>query len=196
MAIFEDLLRQMILGSDGRPAMLRAVATLGLPDAWIAAGVVRNAVWDSLHGYKHATPLNDVDVIWFDPDNATPERDRALEAALSDRLPVVCWSVKNQARMHSRNGHRPYRNCLDAMRYWPETATAVAARLGDNGAFQCQAAFGYDDLFGLVLRPTRPDAPFAARVRSKGWLATWPRLRIEAFRSEAEGPSPVDQAAS
>lgn len=31
--------------------------------------------------------------------------------------------VKNQARMHLRNGDRPYQSATDAMRYWPETAT-------------------------------------------------------------------------
>jgi hypothetical protein len=192
MATVEDFLRHIVLNSDGRSTMLRAVAALDLPDAWIAAGAVRNAVWDSLHSYTHSTPLTDVDVIWFDPDNATPDRDRALEATLSDQLPGVCWSVKNQARMHRRNGHLGYLNCLDAMRYWPETATAVAIRLGPNDTFQCQAAFGYADLFGLVLRPTRPDAPFAERVRSKGWLTTWPKLRIESHRTESDAePAPL-----
>ena len=32
---------------------LQAVARLDLPDAWIGAGFIRNAVWDALHGTGH-----------------------------------------------------------------------------------------------------------------------------------------------
>ena len=35
---------------------LRAVAALGLPDCWIAAGVLRNPIWDRLHGYAGECP--------------------------------------------------------------------------------------------------------------------------------------------
>lgn len=45
--------------------LLIIVADLKLPDGLIAAGFVRNLVWDHLHG-KNATPLNDVDVIFYD----------------------------------------------------------------------------------------------------------------------------------
>ena len=31
--------------------VLLAVRDLGLKDCWVAAGFVRNAVWDLLHGY-------------------------------------------------------------------------------------------------------------------------------------------------
>ena len=34
---------------------LERVAQLGLPDCWIAAGFVRNAVWDVLHGWPAYT---------------------------------------------------------------------------------------------------------------------------------------------
>tara|TARA_R110002167_G_scaffold302670_1_gene506967 strand:- start:258 stop:437 length:180 start_codon:yes stop_codon:yes gene_type:complete len=42
---------------------LKNVASLSLPQCYIAAGFIRNLVWDSLHGKQIPTPLNDVDVI-------------------------------------------------------------------------------------------------------------------------------------
>lgn len=163
---------------------MRALADQKLPDAWIAAGAIRNAVWDHLHGYAHATPLNDVDVIWYDPAQANCSRDRVLEAALARRLPGVAWSVKNQARMHIRNGDLPYTNCADAMRYWPETATAVAARLAGGGDIELCAPFGLGDLVLLVVRATPYFAQHrreAARHRwqRKNWTGTWPNLKIQ-----------------
>ena len=163
--------------------MLRAVASLGLPDAWIAAGAVRNAMWDALHCYARSTPLTDVDVIWFDPAHATAEIDAGLEDRLRELLPDVTWSVKNQARMHTRNGDAPYTDCMTAMCVWPETATAVAARLGPDDMIELAAPFGLDDLVALRLRPTphfaaERRAVFLQRVVQKHWLELWPRLTV------------------
>ncbi len=160
--------------------MLDAVRALGLPDGWIAAGFIRNAVWDHLHGRPPSAPAGDVDVIWYDPARADPAEDRAIEAALRAMAPGVGWSVKNQARMHLRNGDAPYASATEAMRFWPETATAVAARRQGDEGLDIAAPLGLEDLMGLVLRPTpRRQAAFEERVAGKRWLETWPLLRRE-----------------
>jgi hypothetical protein len=82
-----DVVRAALQIADGRMAMLQALAWLNLPDAWVAAGAVRNAVWDSLHAFAHSTPLADVDVIWFDASRADKALDRKLERRLRDLLP-------------------------------------------------------------------------------------------------------------
>lgn len=166
-----------------RLRLLRVLADLHLPDAWLAAGFVRNLVWDRLHGHAESTPLGDLDVIYFDATDSRPERDRALEALLAERAPGWPWSVKNQARMHLRNGDRPYRHCRDAMAHWPEVETALAARLTPAGAIEVISPFAQSGLFALHLTPNpwrpRPEA-FRQRVATKGWLGRWPRLRIQA----------------
>jgi hypothetical protein len=166
-------------------AMLRALARLALPDAWIAAGAVRNAVWDGLHGLERSTPLTDVDVIWFDAMHASEVQDRRLQRRLCATLPDVTWSVKNQARMHRRNDDPPYADCLDAMRHWPETATCIAARLAPDNSIELCAAYGFADLLGCVLRPTpwfagKRLAVFQQRIVSKRWQSIWPRLTVAA----------------
>jgi hypothetical protein len=110
-------------------------------------------------------------------------RELGLEAALCARDDTLQWSVKNQARMHARNGDSPYQSATDAMRYWPETATAVGVRLGQGGGIELAAPFGLEDLFALRLRPgprfmTEKYPVFAERVRAKRWQATWPGLTI------------------
>jgi uncharacterized protein len=173
-----------ILRSDPvRWHLLAVVANLDLPDCWIAAGFVRNAVWDSLHGRPVKPPLGDVDVIWFDPVRTDPAIDRNLEESLRAAEPAIDWSVKNQARMHTRNGDAPYRSAINAMRYWPETATAVAARRSDTGICEVAGPLGFDDLLNLVLRPTKrfaveKRAVFDERLRSKAWTVSWPLLAI------------------
>ena len=107
-----------------------------------------------------------------------------VEAALAALHPGVPWSARNQARMHRRNGDSLYRDMADAVRCWPETATAIAARLR-AGQVELLTPHGTEDLLGLVLRPSpvtardarRMDA-YRRRVRSKSWAERWPRLTV------------------
>lgn len=162
--------------------VLGVVRALHLPDCWIGAGFVRNAVWDHLHQHSRSPLDGDVDVVWHDPWRADPGEDRRLEAALQAAEPSISWSVKNQARMHSRNGDAPYASTIDAMRHWPETATAVAVRRTDEEGCEMAAPFGLNDLLSLVLRPTPHFARerrhiYEERLRTKQWATLWPLLK-------------------
>jgi len=171
-----------IVADPWRWAVLDAVRRQRLPDWAVGAGFIRSAVWDALHGYTGPTPLADVDVLFFDANEASREREAAVEAALGDALPDIPWSVKNQARMHRRNGDAPYADTADALRFWLETPTAVAIRIGDDGAATLLAPFGVEDLLGMVCRPTpsgrRRVSEYQSRVREKNWSARWPRAQI------------------
>ncbi len=176
-----------LVAADGwMMAALAAVAGLGLPDCWIGAGFLRGAVWDRLHGYQARTPLDDSDVIYFDPEAPDPAAELALERRLGEALPGLPWSVKNQARMHLRNGDAPYGSSADALAHWLETPTAVAVRLNEGGGLELLAPLGTRDLLGLVVRPTPHArthehrlAAYRARLESKNWPAKWPRLRVD-----------------
>lgn len=162
--------------------LLNVVQGLDLPDSWIGAGFVRNAVWDHLHQRAPSPPAGDVDVIWCDTCRADHAEDLRHEAALRAMEPSIVWSVKNQARMHGRNADAPYASAIEAMRYWPETATAVAARRRGHDRCEIAAPFGLEDLLGLVLRPTprfsgEKRHVYEERLRTKGWVASWPHLR-------------------
>lgn len=176
----ESTLITWLTEDDHRMACLQTVARLNLPDWCIAAGFVRNLVWDRLHSRSNTSPLNDIDVLYFDRTDVSEARDRDLEcrlAAVMDRP----WSVKNQARMHHRNEDPPYRDTADAMRYWVEVETAIGARLDCSGQPQLVAPFGLDALMAgtitLNTQRPKPDA-FRRRIHRKGWLTRWPRLSV------------------
>ncbi|GAA4494028.1 nucleotidyltransferase family protein [Pseudaeromonas paramecii] len=174
----------LIAADPWRMACLAQLAELHLPDAWLAAGFVRNRVWDALHGDGRTTPLADVDLIYFDPSPGTVTAMLAQEQALQDSLcrslPAVPWQVRNQARMHLRNGHAPYGDCLAALGHWPEQETAVAVRLDGQGQLAGISAFGLASLFAgrLTRNPCCPPALFARRLADKAWLRQWPGLRV------------------
>ncbi len=167
-------------------AALSAVAGLGLPDCWIGAGFLRGAVWDRLHGTAARTPLDDTDVIYFDPETLDPAAEAALERRLGEDLPGLPWSVKNQARMHLRNGDAPYGSSADALAHWLETPTVVGVRLNQAGGLELLAPLGTHDLLGLLVRPTPHArkvehrlAAYRARLEAKNWPAKWPKPRVE-----------------
>ena len=178
-----DQLRTLLLDDPRRRRVFEIVRALDLLDGWLAAGFIRNAVWDRLHGQASSSPWNDVDVLWFEAADTDPETDRRIEARLREREPTIPWSVKNQARMHGRNGDAPYSSTRDAMRYWCETATAVAARLSASGELEIAAPFGLEDLFAMIIRPGPrfigdKRAIYRARVARKSWTELWPRVRV------------------
>lgn len=162
---------------------LAAVRALALPQGCIAAGFVRDMVWSHLHGHAVNMP-DDVDVVWFDAAQMDADVDKSIEDQLRQTMPNVPWSVKNQARMHHRNGDRPYTSVSHAMQHWPETATAIAVQRAANDECTVVAPFGLKDLMTLILSPTpefvrRKRAIFDARVTDKRWLTRYPKLRLE-----------------
>jgi hypothetical protein len=161
--------------------MLRLVRDTAPPCSFLAAGAIRNLAWDRLHGYPNATPLHDVDVVYHDTADLSGEKEQEAERKLHAELPGIRWQVRNQARMHVRNGEPPYLTVERAMKGWPETATAVGVRLLNDNTLEWLCPWGLSDLFHLKLRPSPlcadPEA-FARRVQEKDWLRQWPKLSV------------------
>lgn len=163
-----------------RMSALKQAAKLKLPDWCLAAGFVRNLAWDKQHGYESASPLNDIDLIYFNAGDVSEATDRAFERELLNNSDLP-WSVKNQARMHIRNNDQPYLSTSDAMSYWCEVETAVGARLNVHGDVECVAPFGLERLFTdtITLNIKRPKIEdFTKRVNGKNWLTLWPKLKV------------------
>jgi hypothetical protein len=161
---------------------LRAARALDLPDWCIAAGFVRNRVWDHLHGISPPRPPADIDVLYHDSSDLSKEREVEHERRLDALLPGLPWQVRNQARMHVWKGLPQHESTSDSMIYWLETATAVGVRLESDDRLTLIAPLGTDDLLGLRCRPTafgrtRRDE-YEARIAAKRWRELWPKVRF------------------
>ncbi len=171
----------LIKMDEGMMEILRIVSSLQLPDWWIGAGFVRNKVWDQLHGYTKRTPLNDIDVIYFDPINLNEKDEKRIGQRLKKLRPNLPWSVKNQARMAIVRGDGPYKNAEEGLSRWVETATCIGVRM-ENGKLTLATPLGIDDLVRLILRPNRKANVsinvFYKRIKEKQWLNLWPKLTV------------------
>ena len=180
---FELELTNILASDDLIISMLEAVQSLQLNDCWIAAGVIRNKVWDYLHNIE--TKINDIDVIYFDEINISIQAEKSLEFKLLEIMPNYPWSVKNQARMHAKNKLDPFTSSFDGVAHFPETPTSVAARL-NNGTIEILAPYGLNDLFNGRVRPTPPfnknsklHTIYLNRIQNKNWSSIWNELIIE-----------------
>jgi hypothetical protein len=166
---------------------LRAARDVDPPDWLVGGGVLRDLVWDRLHGRPRPAPPRDLDLAFFDPTRLDPARDAEVEQALTARLPGVPWDAKNQAAVHTWYGRvfggqvAPLTSSADGVGTWPETATAVAVRLLPDDHVQVVAPCGLEDLFGLVCRrnPRRVTVDhYHQRVRDKHIIERWPRVEV------------------
>ncbi len=151
-------------------------------ELYLGGGIIRNMVWDDLHQYREMTPIDDVDVIYFDHQHKTKEDDIAIEEKLKKSMPNLKWSVKNQARMHAINNDDPYTSLQDAVSKWPETASAILIKKGEQGKYALIAPFGFDDLFRLIVQPTphfmgKLDK-YQQRITAQDWEEKWGKLKI------------------
>ena len=160
---------------------LRAARALALPDWCIAAGFVRNRVWDHLHGIVPAREPVDIDVLYYDRADLSREPENAYEAELNKLRPAP-WQVRNQARMHIWKQLPQHKSTSDAMIYWLETVTAVGVRLEADDALTVVAPLGIDDLVTLRCRSTDYGRTrrheYDARIESKRWRELWPKVQF------------------
>ncbi len=169
---------ELLLKDPVRMNVLSIVRSLNLPDCYVAAGFLRNLVWDSL--YLTETKLNDVDVVFYDKSDSANLASQKITDQLNQTYPDISWDVKNQAFMHIRNGDEEYTSSLDAMSYWPEKETAIGAALSEDGSISIVSAFGLESLFNgkVSYNNKRSKEVFLTRLASKQWLQRWPQLHL------------------
>lgn len=160
----------------------------GAPDWWIGGGVLRDLVWDSRAGTFDPARVRDVDLAFFDPTDLSTGRDEQVERLLAAERPGVRWDAKNQAAVHTWYRRRfgfdvpPLHSAADGVATWPETATAVAVRLEDDGELRVTSVAGgvHDLLHGICRRNPRrvSHEEYRRRLLRKDVPGRWPYVVV------------------
>ena len=153
-------LEVLINGSEWFMRVLRCIRDEQVPDGWTGAGALRDLVWGELYGSGFLpAEVHDVDVAFFDRGNLSRDHDDLVTARLRARCAGVPWQARNQAAVHTWYAGRfggdppaPLTSIADAVGTWPETATAVAVRLGPDDMLEVCAPLGLTDLMRGVWR--------------------------------------------
>jgi hypothetical protein len=180
-------LEEIVRSTEWLMRALTAAREVGPPDWLIGAGGVRTAVWDRLHGHVRRTELADLDLVFFDPDDLSEEREREVERQLDLALSELPWEAKNQAAVHlwypRKFGYEvePLSSTAAAVGTWPETAVCVGLRLTHDDRLIIEAPLGLKDLLGLVHRrnPARVSIEeYERRLHSKRITEKWPHVHV------------------
>ncbi len=182
MLIRQDLLQAIQLNTD-LMRILTIICNLGLKDSWLAAGSVRNFIWNLLSDKSPFDHETDVDVIFFDPD-ISYEETVSLEKKLREDFPQYQWELKNQVYMHQHSPHTaPYTSSRDAMSKYPERCTAIGLRLNEDSTLELFAPYGLEDILKFQVHPTphfleNEDRMklYQTRLSKKNWQEKWKNL--------------------
>ena len=93
--------------------------------------------------------------------------------------------IRNEARVHlcyeQQSGvpAAPFRDCADAVDHFAAVCCCFGVRADAAGGVEVYAPHGYDDLFGLVVRPDRRLAPrHVYEAKTARWSQQWPDLTV------------------
>ncbi|MCY7072935.1 nucleotidyltransferase family protein [Streptococcus oralis] len=163
--------------------ILTIIRDLDLKDSWLAAGSVRNFIWNLLSDKSPFDHETDVDVIFFDPD-ISYEETVSLEKKLREDFPQYQWELKNQVYMHLHSPHTvPYTSSCDAMSKYPEQCTAIGLRLHADATLELFVPYGIEDTLNFQVSPTphfleNEDRMklYQERLSKKNWQEKWKNL--------------------
>lgn len=132
-------------------SILRAVRDLRLPDRWIGAWFIRNAIRDINFWPGVVVIDHDIDIAYFDRDHQDEAIETQYEHQLTEQLPQYEWSVTNQPRMESYN-NLTYIDTKDAISQYHETATASCITLTDDDEVVFYNKYWIEDLVQGIIR--------------------------------------------
>lgn len=178
-------------------AILRELAALALPDAWLVSGCLVQTVWNTITGRATDYGILDYDVFYFDPDTSWQAEDaviRTLQARLGHL--GVAIEARNQARVHlwypQKHGmpYPPATRSTDGIDRFLTRNTQIGLRGGHDG-YEVYAPNGFADIAGLVVRPN-PGPNFSSAnyaAKAQRWKALWPELTVMEAESCRPGES-------
>ena len=134
----------------------------------------------ALHG------VNDIDVIYFDPDLSWEAEDRiikTLDEALGT-MPVPV-QARNQARVHLWFEQKfgfpfaPLASARESLLRYASKTHAVAARLERDDTMTIDAPFGLEDLFAFRVTPNPvADNRQTHEIKGARIKSVWPEVTI------------------
>ncbi|GGF33269.1 hypothetical protein GCM10011611_44330 [Aliidongia dinghuensis] len=178
------LLRQWALENRANAEILRRLPALGLPEAYLVAGCLYQAVWNRLAGRAAEADIKDYDVFYFDgADLSWEAEDRVIRQArdLFADLGVEV-EVKNQARVHLWYGQRfgagypALTSVEDGIGRYLVACTCVGIRAADGAL---HAPYGLAELWDGILRMNAANPrPALFQAKAESYRARWPWLTI------------------
>ncbi|KAJ3494338.1 hypothetical protein NLG97_g4146 [Lecanicillium saksenae] len=170
--------------------VLERVATMGMPNWYVAAGAVSQTIWNHMSGMAADTGISDYDVVYHDDsDLSWDAEDKYIQKAkaLFSDMPEVEIEIRNQARVHlwyeGKYGVKcaPHKSVEAGIDSWISTSAMIGVRIGEDGnSWSVYAPKGLSDYFNLI---ARPNTSLGLREnydkKAERWTGIWDKLTVE-----------------
>jgi len=140
-------------------------------------------------GHEPERGILDYDLAYYDDSDLSYEAEDVIIKACATAFANLDADieVRNQARVHlwfkDHFGldYAPLSNAAEALSRYMSPCNAVAIEPVANGKLTLHAPFGFDDVFGFVVRPRGDDTQISAASyakKTKRMKDLWPELTI------------------
>lgn len=160
--------------------ILDYVASLNLPNFYIAAGSIFQTVWNDYDNKPLNYGIKDFDIIYYDSNDIRIEKDLAyynkIRNFIKSKNMEYEIDVSNEARMHLWKKEKdnqeiePYQSSEDAISRWIATVHAIGITKRD-GNIQVYAPYGLSDIFSRTIRPIKHNGNSKELYQKK--VASW-----------------------
>jgi hypothetical protein len=184
MPIPADTIIAQAMENPVNAALMQRLPGLGLPQCFLTAGCLFQAVWNRRSGQPPENSVKDYDVFYFDDRDLSWEaEDRVIRqaAALFADLGAPV-EVKNQARVHlwyrQRFGgaYPQLRSATDGIDRYLVQCTCIGIEVETGRLY---APNGLADMAEGILRPNPLNpSPELFRAKAEAYRARWPWLTI------------------
>ena len=151
----EETIVEQIQADPEMMAVLAIIRDLDLADAWLAAGAVRNFIWNQLSGKPGFDATTDMDLVFYDPA-ISYEETQQIEQELKRIYPQYAWEVKTKSTCTNiARGQLPYTSACDAVSKYPEQCTVLAGSLKKRWSARSSfSLYGTKDIEDFIVQPT------------------------------------------
>lgn len=144
--------------------MLDYIATLKLPNYYIAAGSVFQTIWNKIDNKDLNYNIKDIDVIYYNDKDLSVTKDLEYYELINNYCKNKGYKyeidVSNEARMHIWKKEKfgidvePYKSSEDAIDKWIATVHAIGITK-DKDEIKIYAPYGLSDIFSKTIRPIK-----------------------------------------
>jgi hypothetical protein len=185
----EEVFKDLVLSNPLNAEILRRIPDLPLPQGMLVSGCLYQSIWNNLLGHDPTRGILDYDLAYYDDSDLSYEAEDVIIKACAKAFADIDADieVRNQARVHlwfeSHFGldYAPLTNAAEALSRYMSPCNAVAIEPAARNKFTLHAPFGFDDVFGFVVRPRGDGTQIAAASyakKTKRMKALWPELTI------------------
>lgn len=178
----EEKLLTMIQEKPSFNEVFSILKKMGLSDAFLCAGSLRDFVWSDIEDKPFDLILGNLDIYYYDPSE-TYEQYLTKKTELNQRYSKYLWELTNLA-LNNTYGLKG-KSIPDVISSFPETCSAVGICQSPTGSYQICSPYGLNDLFSEKIKPTKTYLEkysaddFKKRVERKKWLTNFEKTTLE-----------------